>query len=216
MRFSTHDRAVLSWMSALVGVDVGSPLFRRGLTRIADAHEQTTCKAFRSLIRLRTVTLLEIRLLKSTFQPKRNGPWKDLRVGIPLPCEREGKLVAILGCQKIPARSNTLFNPRSPFDELFKDRLLPFNRNEVRLRRLSGELLEKALARPGIVVNAPVNPYFRKIRTLHLRITRLIAFNEAWSTCQRASGLVPSIPGSSSASRNCSNGHFSSACISRN
>src|SRR5439155_21013936 len=123
-----------------------------GLTRVAEARKQATGEAFWSLVRMLPIAPFEIRLLKTGFQPKRKSPWKDLGVGISFQCEREGKLIAILGRQKIPARSKALFNPRPPLNEFFKDRFLPFDRNKVRHCRSLGEFLKKLLSSPRIMM----------------------------------------------------------------
>src|SRR5262245_1473718 len=107
---------------------------------------------------MRTKARFKIRFLKTGFQPNNVCPWKNLSVGIPLPCEREGKFITVFGCQKIEARSKTISNPSSPRNELFKDRVLPLDRYEVRRCRSLGEFLKKPLARARIVVNTAVYP----------------------------------------------------------
>ena len=54
------------------------------------------------------IALFKIRLLKTGFQPNYVSLWKNLSVGIPLPCEREGKFVTVVACQKIPAGSDDM------------------------------------------------------------------------------------------------------------
>lgn len=146
------------------GIGVGHAFAHRKASWVAESLEQTACEAFQ---KLRDIALFEICLLKTGFQPQRLSAWKALRIGVPFPCERKGKLVTVLGCQEIPVRSKALFNPGPPLNEFFKDELLPFDCNEVRRCLLFGEFLKEPLPRPRIVVNAAIYPY----RGIHRRFS---------------------------------------------
>jgi hypothetical protein len=108
---------------------------------------------------IRAVSPFEICLLKSAFQPQEISAWKAFRIGVSLPCERERELMAVFVRQEAPTRSETLCYPGTPRGEAFKDRLLPFDCNEVRLCPLLGEFLDEPLPTPRIVVNASIDPY---------------------------------------------------------
>jgi hypothetical protein len=55
--------------------------------------------------------------------------------------------------------SEALCYPGTPCSKAFKERLLPFDCNEVRGYLLLGEFREELLPTPRIVVNAAIDPY---------------------------------------------------------
>jgi hypothetical protein len=67
--------------------------------------------------------------------------------------------MTVFRCQEIPTRSEAFFYPGPPCHEAFKDGFLPFDRNEVRSRRVLGEFFNESPATPWIVVNTAEDPH---------------------------------------------------------
>ena len=124
--------------------------------RVTQSMRQTLWDAFR---KFPPKALFQVRLLEADFEPEWICRREAILIGVTFPCERKRKLATILLCQEIPARSNALFNPGPPLKEFFKDRLLPFDGNEVRRCLLLAEFRKEPLPRPRIVVNAAIYPY---------------------------------------------------------
>jgi hypothetical protein len=75
-----------------------------------------------------------------------------------LPREGEGKFMTVFAREEVRRRAETPFDPWPQQGKSLKDRVLPFDRDEVRSRRMLGEFLKESLATPRIVVNAAENP----------------------------------------------------------
>src|SRR5215831_15194768 len=67
--------------------------------------------------------------------------------------------MAIFGRQEVPTESKPLCYEGTLLGKACKDRLLPFDCNEVRRCLMLGEFLEEPLPTPRIVVNATVYTY---------------------------------------------------------